>query len=111
MDCGHFRPAGRGAARHAEEPAAVVVPGCVCGGAGEALRAPDGPRRPSAPKSPTSRKGREKWGTGLYRGGSSRARARRTRFGPSRVILRQNNIFIFSYLRKLLWWFYGLRIG
>jgi hypothetical protein len=36
---------------------------------------------------------------------------RTTRFGPSRVILRKTNRFIFSYLQKLLWWFYGLWIG
>ena len=35
LDYGGVRPAGRGGARDAAESAAVVVAGCVCGGAGE----------------------------------------------------------------------------
>ena len=37
LDYGGVRPAGRGGARDAAESAAVVVAGCVCGGAGESV--------------------------------------------------------------------------
>src|ERR1700721_2302451 len=38
MDRLYLRPAGRGATRHAPEPATVVVAGCVCRGFGEGLK-------------------------------------------------------------------------